>query len=746
LGRKGINREQFKGREKDLAKLHELLQSNSQVAITAAVTGMGGIGKSELAIQYAKEHLSTYPGGVCWLPARDFALKLVEFARPRFFPKMVFEGFSLEEQIAYCWQHWAAGEVLLVLDDMTDYQQVQPYLPASPRFKVLITTRERLGKSIAVLDLEVLEPAAALDLLKSLVGKERVAGELQVAGELCAWLGYLPLGLELVGRYLEAEFLSIAEMLQRLQQKRLRHRALMEVDAMMTAQLGVADAFELSWERLDENAQQLGCLLSLFALAPIDWELVEQVVQRWQFARRKKFIYFLWKLVEKVFQFRRGKVLEIEDLEQSRRDLVKLHLLKMERSPQTPLKKGGLEENPIFTGELNVLFVSQHSLLREFFQEKLQHPAYQDCIAREMHQAFAAAMAAVAKQIPDTFSLEQIEPFLSSIRHLEQATINERLTHLQDEDLAWIFTGVGRFYHGQGLYQLAFFHHQNCLIATKARFGDRHPDVAISLNNLASLYELMGNYSQAEPLYVQALNLMKELLGERHLDVATSLNNLASLYYKIGNYTQATGLLLKALNLRQELLGDRHRDVAQNLNNLALLYYAIGNYSQAEPLYAQALNLRKELLGERHPDVAQSLNNLALLYYAIGNYSQAEPLYVEALNLRKELLGERHPDVAQSLNNLAALYYTIGKYSEAEPLYVQALNLRQELLGDRHPLVATSLNNLAGLYRSIGKYSEAEPLYVQALEICEERLGEEHPNTITVWTNLEYCRAQGGEG
>jgi len=299
LGRKGINRKQFKGREKDLAKLHELLQSNSQVAITAAVTGMGGIGKSELAIQYAKEHLSTYPGGVCWLPARDFALKLVEFARPRFFPKMVFEGFSLEEQIAYCWQHWAEGEVLLVLDDMTDYQQVQPYLPASPRFKVLITTRERLGKSIAVLDLEVLEPAAALDLLKSLVGEERVAGELQAARELCAWLGYLPLGLELVGRYLKAEFLSIAEMLRRLQQKRLRHRALMEVDAMMTARLGVADAFELSWERLDENARQLGCLLSLFALAPIAWELVEQVAQRW-----------------------RGEGWDREDLEQSRRDLV----------------------------------------------------------------------------------------------------------------------------------------------------------------------------------------------------------------------------------------------------------------------------------------------------------------------------------------------------------------------------------------------------------------------------------------
>ncbi|MEQ9484816.1 hypothetical protein [Coleofasciculus sp. F4-SAH-05] len=123
LSRKGIQRQQFKGRDHELTDLHHLLQQNPQVAITAAVVGMGGVGKTELAIQYAREHLTTYQGGVCWLPANDFASKLVEFARPYFFPSINLDNLSPVERVRYCWQHWAEGEVLLIVDNVTNYKQ-----------------------------------------------------------------------------------------------------------------------------------------------------------------------------------------------------------------------------------------------------------------------------------------------------------------------------------------------------------------------------------------------------------------------------------------------------------------------------------------------------------------------------------------------------------------------------------------------------------------------------------------------
>ncbi|NEO31714.1 MAG: tetratricopeptide repeat protein [Symploca sp. SIO3C6] len=301
-----------------------------------------------------------------------------------------------------------------------------------------------------------------------------------------------------------------------------------------------------------------------------------------------------------------------------------------------------------------------------------------------------------------------------------------------------------------GQYKQAVILAEELLQLARELWGDEHPDVATSLNNLAGLYKSMGRYCEAEPLYVEALGMRKRLLGPEHPDVASSLNNLAGLYKSIGRYCEAEPLLVEALGMRKRLLGDEHPDVASSLNNLAALYESIGRYCEAEPLLVEALAMRKRLLGDEHPDVASSLNNLAALYESIGRYCEAEPLYVEALGMSKRLLGPEHPNVASSLNNLAALYESIGRYCEAEPLLVEALAMRKRLLGDEHPDVASSLNNLAGLYKSIGRYCEAEPLYVEALGMSKRLLGDEHPNVASSLNNLaglyksigRYCEAE----
>lgn len=215
----------FVGREAELQKLHEILQENNQVVI-AAIAGMGGLGKTELALQYAMAHREIYKGGICWLLAKagDVGIQIVQFARTQLDLKPP-EDFDIFAQVQYCFRLWREGNVLLVLDDVGEYQQVKPYLPPlSSRFKVLITTRQHLGASIKELSLDVLQPKAALELLKSFFKKtpQRIEQELTVANQLCEWLGYLPLGLELVGRYLaRKQDLSFTEMLRRLEKKRL---------------------------------------------------------------------------------------------------------------------------------------------------------------------------------------------------------------------------------------------------------------------------------------------------------------------------------------------------------------------------------------------------------------------------------------------------------------------------------------------------------------------------------------------
>ncbi|MEH1831062.1 MAG: tetratricopeptide repeat protein [Nostoc sp.] len=675
--------EKFVGREAELEELHQELQTSRQVAIVA-VAGMGGVGKTELATQYAKQHLQNYQGGVCWLSAQgiDVGNQILIFADLKF--KLIApDDWKLADRLRYCWQNWQQGEVLLVFDDVTEYKkQVQPYLPPeSPRFKVLLTTRLGFDRTLPQLRLGVLKPLAAMKLLKLLVDRERLKSESWFARKICKFLGYLPLALELVGRYLDImpDF-SLETLLKRLEKKRLEHEALVvNANSLMRYEYGVAEAFALSWEQLDDNAQRLGCWLSLFALADIPFS-VETIEDDEEQELWEKAIAQLWKL----------------------------HLIQRQ-------SKG---------------IYRLHPLIRQFFQMKLDESSEAD----KVKTAFVAIMVNVAKRIPPQPNREDIFNFTSAIPHLaEVAThLSQYLNH---EDLIWPFRGLGWFYYGQGLYQQAKPWYKLCIEIAENRLGLKHPDVAASLNNLAELYRSTGRYGEAQALYQQALELTKRLLGDDHPDVATSLNNLALLYESTGRYSEAQALFQQALELYKRLLGDNHPDVATNLNNLALLYDSTGRYSEAEPLYQQALSLYKRLLGDNHPHVANSLDNIAGLYKSTGRYSEAEPLYQQALSLRKCLLGDNHPDVATSLNNLGELYASTKRYSEAEPLYQQALELKKRLLGDNHPNVATILNNLAALYGSIGRYNEAEPLYQQALAICEQTLGVVHPDTIRVRGN-----------
>jgi tetratricopeptide (TPR) repeat protein len=673
-----------------MAQLHNQLQQQERIAITAVVTGMAGVGKTELAIQYAQHHKgkSTYPGGICWVGVQGgiVGVQLLEFAKSLLGLSPP-EDLNLRGQLDYCWARWQPpGDVLLILDDVHQYEEIKDYLPPQEqRFKVLITTRQHwLAASFEQLRLPVLSESAALALLESLIGASRLQAELEVRKELCAWLGYLPLGLELVGRFLKRRTnWTLARMQQQLIDKGLQLSALQNPSGDMTAQRGVETAFEVSWEALNQPARDLGCFLSLFALAPIPWRLV---VERCLSAEDEE---------------------ELEDIREEQ--LLNLHLLQA------------------VEGEVYQF----HPLVRQFFQAKLALREDGD----ELKRSFCRGMVEEAKTISESLTKEQVEAVALSIPHIaESATELEQW--LEDEYLIPSFEGLGMFYYGQGLYEQTEPWCKQCIEVTRRRLGEEHPDFATSLNNLAFLYQFQGRYEEAEPLYLQALELRQRLLGENHPDVANSLNNLAFLYESQGRYEEAEPLYLQALELSQRLLGDNHPLVATFLNNLALLYSSQGRYEEAEPLYLQALELYKRLLGENHPSVANSLNNLAALYESQGRYEEAEPLYLQALELSQRLLGDNHPLVATYLNNLAGLYESQGRYEEAESLHLQALELKQRLLGNNHPSVATSLNNLAKLYYFQGKYEEAEPLCLQALELFKQLLGENHPLVATSLDNL----------
>ena len=671
--------DKFVGRERDLENLNQQLQRNNQVVI-AAVEGMGGVGKTELAIQYSllNLQLDTYPGGICWIRAReqDIGLQIVNFARTDLDLNPP-DDLELPDRVRWCWKRWREGNTLIVLDDVKDYSDIKPYLPPQPsQFKVLITTRLKLDLPSS-LYLEVLSELDALELLSQLVGAKKVDQEFDTAKELCQRLGYLPLALQLVGRYAKKRGISLSEELRRLEDKGLGHPSMdvPENDPAWTLDIkrGVEAAFELSWDELkkSEFAQELGCLLSLFALAPIPWSLVESAAV--------------------------GH--DLEELEDARVKLEDLHLLQSENSFQL------------------------HQLIQEFLRNKQNHLTN----AEEQKSHFCSSIVQIAKTIPETPTQKDINHSAQTIPHLSVAAI-EFINYIEHDNFIELFDGLGKFYKGQGLCKESESWYLKCLNFCQDLFADNHPNLATSFHNVARIFQVQGKYEQAEQNYIKAFQIRQILYpsSDIHTDIPRSLNNFIEQNPEVANILN---------NL------DDHLDIAASLNNLGQIYDLKGKYQKAEPYFIKFLAIIKRFYQdlENHPHIAIALNNLAFNYDYQGKDREAEDYYNQALEMKRRLFPSDNPSLAISINNVGAFYDSRGEYLKAEKFYQEALEMKQRLYSEDHPSIALSLNNLGKLYVSHDKndkYNIARYCYLQAAKINKCVYKQAHLSKAYTFSNL----------
>ncbi|MEP0916341.1 tetratricopeptide repeat protein [Leptolyngbya sp. DQ-M1] len=545
----------------------------SDRAVVSAVAGMGGVGKTQLAAKYASENKAKFPGGVCWLNGQtgDLIAQILDRVQTSLTPEQLTEKvkeLSEPKKIAvWCWRHWLPnGRVLIVLDDVAEWAKVRSLLPTDDRFRVLVTTRRQdlLPKQVTIA-LDVLEPEEARSLLASLEEHERVERDPETADRLCAALGYLPLGIELVGSYLQHDrYRTIAQVIGSLQEKGMQDPVLVRSDEDdLLAERGVKAAFDLTWETLEPEAQRVARLLSYFALDWIEWDLAERVMRR----------------VE-------GETYELGGL------------------------KARLENASLVQFEQEVPgWCRLHPLIRQYLREE------EAVVVREIGEAafrsaFVEEMIVIASRMPHNPTTKDIERFEGVRPHLQEVA-EQHTEGLQGDDLLWSFVSLARFYQGQGLYRQAEAWYAECLNVTESRFAGDHPDVALSLNNLALLYDSQGRLSEAESLYLRSLEMTQRLFAGDHPAVARSLNNLAWLYDSQGRLSEAEPLYLRSLEMRQRLFAGDHPAVARSLNTLGAFYYEQGRVTEAEPLLAHALAMREKILGSDHPDTADTRQWLA---------------------------------------------------------------------------------------------------------------------------------------
>eukprot|EP00976_Prorocentrum_cordatum_P081248 1184321-Prorocentrum_minimum.AAC.3 len=239
-----------------------------------------------------------------------------------------------------------------------------------------------------------------------------------------------------------------------------------------------------------------------------------------------------------------------------------------------------------------------------------------------------------------------------------------------------------------------------------SRGGGNVDDQLASLHQHLTMLETAEKFAEAVPVAQRQLELAKNAHGEEHPDVALALYDLACLYQDMGKYDDALPLFERSLAIYEKVHhGEEHPAVALALYNLACLYQDMGKYDDALPLFKRSLAIHEKVHhGEDHPAVATSLNNLAVLYKDMGKYDDALPLFERSLAIREKVHhGEEHPDVAQSLNNLAWLYKDMGKYDDALPLFERCLAIYEKVHhGEEHPDVALALISLALLSQDMG--------------------------------------------
>jgi tetratricopeptide (TPR) repeat protein len=665
----------FVGREADLRHLAQMLRGSRITAIgqVVAATGLGGLGKTQLAVEFVHRYGSYFMGGVFWLNCTTPEAIPHEVAacggaggmqlRPDF------HVLPLEEQVNAVRRAWQSPlPRLLVFDNCEDQRLITQWRPTSGGCRVLVTSRRASWEAalgIVTLALDVLPRPESIMLLRQFL-PELALSDPDLDG-IAAELGDLPLALHLAGSFLARYRQAVsptAYLAQLRQPDLLDHPSLrgwqLTRDLSPTRhEQHVARTFALSYDRLDPND-------------PTD------ILAR--------------ALLARAAYFAPGHPIP--------RDLLLATAAGAEKTPDAALQAEDALGLLLDLGLLEpdgARSVRLHRLLAVFVRARTHDT--------EVQTAVEDVLLAEAESLCDAGYPGPLLPLHPRLR-----AVTEAAPLREDARTARLHTALGGVLQMIGDYAAAESLHQRALALYEQVLGAEHPNVARSLNNLAELYRIQGRYGAAEPLYQRALAIREQSLEPQHSDVAASLNNLGVLYYEQGRYGAAEPLYQRALAIVGQTLGAEHPDVATSLNNLALLYKAQERYTAAEALLQRALTIHEQSLGSSHPEIATILNNLAELYRLQGQYAEAEPLYRQALSILEQSLGPTHPDVALSCNNLALLYQAQGCYAEAEILHQHALTIREQRLGLNHPDVVVTLKHYLALLKAMQREADAVQL------------------------------------
>jgi Tfp pilus assembly protein PilF len=603
----------FVGRETEMLSLKRSLTpgSNALVGVHAAVVGMGGVGKTQLAIEFAHRYGQDYPGGVFWLNFAGEEDPINEVARcggPEGLDLPGWSEMKAPEQGFRVHKHWEESEYasLLIFDNAEDPAAVEKWRPKHGHSSVLITSRrddwppemgvKRLG--IATLprqkSLELL--AEVRPIINAQPVSKKDSAERGAADQICDRLGDLPLALTVAAFYLRKyKNESLAEYLQ----------ALSSQPAIQDPSLEkVALSFSVSYNKLnpenptDALAQKLFYLASWFAPVSVNRDLLLASAD-----------------VDTTDRTAR------HNADDALRRLQELGLIKEEANGRLLL----------------------HRLLRDFAM--LNPP--EDLDQKRALSSVGECLYDFAKKenrsgLPQALARERthLREVATETARSNAALAAKLYNHLgwNDEDLA--------------LLNEAKIDYEQALQIGKPVLGVDHPDIAAYLNNLGLVLKGLGDLAGARLNIEQALQIGETAYGPDHPTLGTRINNLGLVLLDLGDLAGARSNIERALKIDEAAYGPDHPNVARDVNNLGTVLHALGDLAGARSTLEHALKIHEGVYGPDHPAVAVDVNNLGRVLIDLGDTRGARASFERALKIHKNVFGDDHPKTKLVQSNL----------------------------------------------------------------------------------------------
>ncbi|MGH3615971.1 MAG: FxSxx-COOH system tetratricopeptide repeat protein [Pseudonocardia sp.] len=633
----------FTGRAGELAVLRSRLADGSLAGGSARAAvfpqvlhGLGGVGKTQLAVEYAYRYATDYDL-VWWVPAEQPAPVVAALAELATQIDTAIPGEAQDSAAAAVqllrnrerFPRW-----LVIADNAGASSDLSGLLAAAGSGgHVLVTSRDPSWAQVAqTVEVDVLSRAEAVALLHARAPRLTDAQ----AHHIAELLGGLPLALEQAGAWLANSGMSAADYANRVEH---RAREILTEGAPAGYPVAVGATWTVAVDTLDDPAAvMLLRLWAFFGPDPIPTDLIGS-----------------------------------------------------DTTPIVPAVLATLAADPLTLSRV-IARLTAFGLVRLAEQGVVMHRLVQtvlrdhmptsdrDGMYRTVHALLAAAAPADPHDPTGWTRYAQLYPHALATNVVDGETDDARLLIQQ---LCNYLRSAGDYPNSLALARHAYRRWQRNL-------GEDHPDTITAAGNLGNTLRALGDYPGARATQEDVLARSRRILGADHPDTVTAAAHLATTLWALGDLPGARSIDEDVLARRRRILGADHPDTVTAAANLAATLWALGDYPGARATEEDVLARSRRILGADHPDTVTAAANLATTLRALGDYPGARTIDEDVLARRRRILGADHPDTVTAAAHLAATLWVLGDYPDARATEEDVLARRRRILGEDHPDTITA--------------------------------------------------------